>query len=175
MTKFIVRAKAASSGRMRLIRYAIFGMAMGLFLYLHLPRTNLNLHGFHWVGEPYSILLLSGLVAILVWLIGASALRRNNDKECEVSLSPAGVQLSSRQQPFLLRERLTDLRVVEVMLAHRVFSTLRVYYYSTDESTIESMEVFSGVELTYAECVQARQKLLQELALPSVNERHEKD
>jgi hypothetical protein len=195
MTKLIVRAKPPSSSEVRRrsvrIQYyvaAFPAVVMGLLLLY--ARTNpstfdlvvrsaLATRPNNQVG--YRTLLLACLVGVLVLVISAiivckSTLRRNKYTECAISVSATGVHLPSgrRRQPFLPRERLTDIRVDEVIQANRVYSSLTLLVKSTStDGAIEAMEVFPGVELTYAECVQVRRKFLQLLPLAST-ERHQK-
>jgi hypothetical protein len=195
MTKLIVRAKPPSSSevRRRSVRIQSYVAAFPVVVMgLLLLWTGTNPSTFDWgvrsalatrrnnqVG--YRTLLLACLVGVLVLVISAiivckSTLRRNKYTECAISVSATGVHLSSgrRRQPFLPRERLTDIRVDEVILANRVYSSLTLLVKSTTDGSIEAMEVFPGVELTYAECVQVRRKFLQLLPLAST-ERHNRE
>jgi GPI-GlcNAc transferase complex, PIG-H component len=137
----------------------------------------------HWTWIPLTmalVLVLVATAAVLYWMACSSTSRRG----AAVSIYPLGVQLSTvctptkgmdatvdsnehyyRMTPrmFIPRDRIVDCIVTEVIWAHKVQSLVvfRVSNQSqrSDDTAVQLVSAFPGIEMTYIECLQYRRQI----------------
>jgi hypothetical protein len=129
----------------------------------------------HWIPATMALVLVL-VAAVLYW----RARSNTSGRGAVVSIYPLGVQLSTvcrsidptvtdlalcRMIPrmFIPRYQIVDCIVTEVIWAHKVQSMVvfrvSIQSQSTDDTAMQLVGAFPGIEMTYLECLQYRRQI----------------